>query len=201
MGNDDILGGPGGDLVETYCECGEYGDGADRLFGGAGRDTLSYAYRDAYDQIVSGVVIRSDATPCSGADVNDDGDACDPEDERDAVESFEVFLGGWASDTMYGMPGTEETFMPWWGNDTIVGNAGRLETLDVSHLDRRDGVSVGTVAGTADGERGVAAFSPVGSFMRLVGSWGADALSGRRVDREGVPRGTWGRPRRGRRWR
>jgi Ca2+-binding RTX toxin-like protein len=176
-GDDEIRGGPGRDIARAFCACGELGDGADHLVGGADADTLSYAYREPSDQTVTGVVIRSDGTPCSGADVNDDGDACDPVDERDAVETFEAFVGGWASDTMYGMPGIDETFVPVWGSDEIIGNVGDREALDVSELDRRDGVSVDLVAGTAGGERGIVSFSPVDSFVRLIGSSGADAFT------------------------
>ena len=179
-GDDAIVGGPAADVVTELCECGELGDGADQLDGsGGGRDRLVYSYREAFDQVVSGVVVRNDGSACSGADVNADGDACDPSDERDSVEGFEVFWGGFGDDILLGEAGVDETFVPWWGTDTIVGNAGDRESLDVSNLDGGGtGVWVNLVDGVAEGHRGVAMLSPTDSFLRIIGSGSSDFLGG-----------------------
>jgi Ca2+-binding RTX toxin-like protein len=177
--DDVVLGGPGDDRVgPTYCECWETGDGADRYAGGAGHDHISYSERYPFDdEPGSPVVIRNDATACSGADVDRDGDACDPGDEHDIVVGFESFLGGWGEDTIIGAPGVDETFWARWGSDTFVGNAGDDETLEFSLSGSRgDGVSVDLIAGVADGPRGGATFQPVDAFTTLIGSSDPDVF-------------------------
>ena len=195
--DDVVLGGPGDDQVgPRYCECWDTGDGADRYAGGPGHDHISYAERYPFDNEPSSpVVIRNDGSPCSGADVDGDGDACDPDDERDSVIGFESFLGGWDDDTIVGAPGVDETFWAVWGHDTFVGNAGDDETLEFSRADQRGGgVNVDLDAGVAVGPRGEVDFQPVDAFTTLIGSDKADVFvdtgevgrryfTGRRTDR------------------
>jgi hypothetical protein len=123
-GDDQLIGGGGNDIFLT----GPTADGADRIDGALGFDTVDYRNR------TRPVTVTVDAAG------SDDGEA----GERDQVETIEQVITGSGADTLRGSPFAtrDGAFVSGAGVDTITGT------------DQRDGITPGAGRDTVDARGG-----------------------------------------------
>jgi Ca2+-binding RTX toxin-like protein len=123
-GDDQLRGGVGNDIFHM----GATADGADRIDGGSGFDTVDYRTR------TRAVTVTVDARG------SDDGEA----GERDQVDSMEQVLTGSGADTLTGSPAAtrDASFVSGAGVDTITGT------------DQRDTITPGAGRDTVDARGG-----------------------------------------------
>ncbi len=195
LGGDDTLnGGFGNDIVET----GGQADGADRIDGGVGVDTIDFRAR------TRAVTVTVDA---GGAD---DGEA----GERDEVRDTEQLLTGAGDDTLAGSPviSTGSTFVSGAGVDRITGTAGPdgltpgagRDTVDARGgadvVRARDGeadtIACGSEIDTLQADAGLDGLTSGCETVERVGVLGLDATTVRaRADETARIRLSWRHPR------